>query len=264
LKDDRGTEIVNEILNIYRKCFADAKNAITGHLFQLSQSMTEKIRANTLVEREIEKSVSEVYSFFNNLISTYHSHCAKYMDGRKKNTWLNDRPHLSVKIIRGEISIPFCAEESRKGYVGGLNEALIGQNADSHNSRMESALKRAMASFKQEASQKIGNIMSAVTTNIELLFGSGSDKIRYRYAHIGETVQIVEEAMARMESSEEIRKILDADYSWAQESVEAASKNLTKTHELLALVRDEVYSHIPSARSEASETQEDAAETEQV
>lgn len=263
-KDDRGSQIVEEILNIYHKCFNDAKGAITSHLFRLSKSMIANVNSNTLVAKELDTSISHVFSFFNEMISTYHSGCAKYLDSATGTTFFRDRPYLNVNAIRSQISIPFYAEDARKSYVGQLKIDLTGPQAESHNSRMEKALNSAFTSFAQESSQKINDILPIVSDNITVLFDVSADKIRYRYLHIDETIRILDESLDRIETGTVIMQFLDQNQDWAKEATVSTKENIADTRSLLEDVTQEVRSHIPSAISNVPEADESAAEMEQV
>ena len=263
-ENKHSEKLADEILNIYNKCFTEAKRAITNHLSSLSDQMIKKIRRDKRINAEIEKTVSQVFSFFDDLCSTYHKGCSNYLSLKTKHTILSSRPYLNVAGIRRQISIPFYTAKARKVYVGKLDNVLTGQEPGSHNNRLDTAMRTTFTSFREESSKKINNILPVVNNKTETLFGGGKDKIKYRYTHIIEIAELLKKALDAGKKDDSITRILDGSYDWSKESADAAKENIAQEYMHIEKVREETECQLRSVSSDSSTADENAAETEQI
>lgn len=263
-ENEHSKELADEILNIYNNCFEEAKRAITNHLSVLSKQMNKKIRRDKRVKIETDKTINQVFSFFDDLCSTYHRRCSNYLSSRTNYTFWLARPCLNIEGIRRQISIPFYNEEDRKVYVGKLDIDLNGQEPESHNSRMEAALKTTFISFQEESSKKINNILPIIKNKTETLFGGGKDEIKYRYTHIIEIINLLEKALDISKNDNSIIRILDESYDWSKESADAAKENIDQEYKHIETVRKETEVQLQLVSSGSSTADENAAETEQI
>ncbi len=260
--EDGDEGLTGEIINIYRKCFNDTKLTIIDSLSHLSENMAKEILSDTLVEDEIQESISVTFSYFNDLIDWYHTSCGKYLDLSKGVTIMLGRPYLDVSEIRRHISKPFLTEDNRKDYVGGLKSVLIGQDEKSHNSRMERALNKTFTVFKAEASRRIKRVIPVVNEDIKFSFDSGAGKIRYRYAHILEAMRLLYDNLCKVETNSAIEFVLDNEFDWAKDSTVIHKENLTDTRTLFEESMEKIEIQIRTKDKTTSDDDTCVVETE--
>lgn len=167
----QGFQLSGNDLEIYKKCYQSALNAILKYLDTLTDQMCQEIDRDNRVNEEIGKTVKNIQDFFTDYRTKIHLGAKNYVQTSCKGyTFWNNRPYLDTARIRSELSRPFSSEDERKKYLNRLPAVLCDQNQSSHSSRMVNTSRKVFASFRNNASNKMTQFFPSIKTTVTNYF----------------------------------------------------------------------------------------------